>query len=448
MIAIKKDWSLARRELLKSLGVGAACLPILSATRSYAQTAGYPKRIMITLLTEGYRPGLVGLPTSGPIGTQMLPQVTAPLEKHKQDLIILTNLNNPQFRGCARWGHGTYGTIFAQDRGDPNTGNGKEYWEPMGPTMDQVIAKANMGSSVPSIATSVRVGTNSGGTGSNRCFWSGAKQAITPEADPYKLYNMLFAGKMTGGGVGMPDANADKVRAQRKSLLDYVGTSLDKFAMQLGTEDRTVIRGHMDSIRTLEGELTAPTPPAGACSVVLTPDASKPVDIASNANNGTLLNLHFQLMVAALKCDATRVTTLQFGDATGGSVTFPAVNVNRNWHSLGHNPGADKVVVDKWVMTQFAGLLDMIKAVPEGPGATMLDHMTVLWANHMESGDTHGATKLPWILAGKGNGYWKQGISISDSGKNNTHVMATILNAMGVNVPTFGDGSPMPELKA
>ena len=181
---------------------------------------------------------------------------------------------------------------------------------------------------------------------------------------------------------------------------------------------------------------------------MLTGDVSKPVDIASNANNGTLLNLHFQLMVAALKCDATRVTTLQFGDATGGSVTFPAVNVNRNWHRLGHNPGADKVVVDKWVMTQFAGLLDMNKAVPEGPGATMLDHMTVLWANHMESGDTHGATKLPWILAGKCNGFWKQGISISDSGKNNTHVMATILNAMGVNATSFGDGAPMPELKA
>jgi hypothetical protein len=64
MIAIKKDWSLARRDLLKSLGVGAACLPILQATRSYAQTGGFPKRCMIILLTEGYRPGQVALPTS------------------------------------------------------------------------------------------------------------------------------------------------------------------------------------------------------------------------------------------------------------------------------------------------------------------------------------------------------------------------------------------------
>jgi hypothetical protein len=447
MIAIKKDWALARRDLLKGLGIGAACLPILQASKSYAQAPAFPKRLFVVLLTEGYRPMQVALPTSGPIGTQMLPPVTAPLEKHKGDLIILTNLNNPQFRGCARWGHGTYGTVFAQDRGDPNTGNGKEYWEPVSPTFDQVIAKANMGLAVPSIATSVRVGTNSGGTGSNRCFWSGAKQPITPEADPYKLYNMLFMGKVTGG-MGMDDPASDKLRAERKSLLDFVGGSLEKFGAQLGLEDRDVITGHLNSIRTLENELTSPRPQLGACGVALTGDASKPVDITSNANNGVLLNLHFQLLTAALKCDASRVVTVQFGDATGGSVTFPQVNVNRNWHSLGHNPGTDKIVVDKWVMTQFAGLLDMLKAVPEGPGATMLDHMTVLWANHMESGDTHGATKLPWILAGKGNGFWKQGISISDSGKNNTHVMATICNAMGVPLTAFGDGAPMPELKA
>jgi len=441
-----KNWELARRDLLKGLGVGVCCLPTLRATRSYAATPGYANRLMIVLLTEGYRPGQVA-PPAGPLANATMPPVTEPLTKHRDDLIILTNLNNPQFRGCPRWGHGTYGTIFAQDRGDPNTGNGKEYWEPTSPTMDQVIAASVMKTApnlvLPSLATAVRVGTNSGGTGSNRCFYTGPGQSITPEVDPFKIFSMLFAGKM--GANGMPDPSADRLRGERKSLLDFVGGSLERFSTQLGTEDRSVIQGHLESIRTLERELTTPRPSLGACGMTFTGDPSKPVDPASNANIPTLLNLNFQLMTAALKCDATRVTTMQFGDATGGSVTFPFVNVNRNWHSIGHNPGADKIVVDKWVMTQFSGLLDMLKAVPEG-AETMLDHMTVLWANHMESGDTHGATKLPWIIAGKGNGFWKTGQSIPDPGKNNTHVMATICNAMGVDLKTFGDGAPMPEL--
>jgi hypothetical protein len=152
-------------------------------------------------------------------------------------------------------------------------------------------------------------------------------------------------------------------------------------------------------------------------------------------------------MTAALKCDVTRVATLQFGDATGGSVTFPVVNVGRNWHSLGHNPGADKLVVDKWCMTQFASLIDMFKAVPEGTG-NMLDHSFILWANHMESGDSHQAVKLPWIIAGKNNGFFKAGQSLPNTGKNNTHVLATIANSMGVPLTSFGDGTPMAELKA
>ena len=440
------DWEVARRDLLKGLGVGLAFLPWMPK-RSYAQVSPFPKRLITVLLTEGYRPGMVA-PATGPLANVPLPPVTMPLEKHKADLIILTNLNNPQFRGCARWGHGTYGTVFAQDRGDPNTGNGKEYWEPENPTFDQVIAKDVVGKiapqlTVPSIALSVRVGTNSGGTGSNRCFWSGAKQPITPEADPYKMFGMLFSGKPAG----MADPAADKVRAERKSLLDFVGANLEKFRSNLGTEDRTVVEGHLESIRTLEKELTTPRASGGACNVALTGDAAKPVDIASNNNNGLLLSASFQLMVAALKCDVTRVATLQFGDATGGSVTFPVVNVGRNWHSLGHNPGADKIVVDKWCMTKFGELIDLVKGVPEG-ATHMLDHMTVLWANHMESGDTHGSTKLPWIIAGKGGGYWKTGQSLPESGKNNTHVMATIINAMGGKVTMFGDGSPLPELLA
>ena len=447
----KTDFQLARQDLLKSLGIGAACLPIITATRSYAQAFTYPKRLISVLLTEGYRPGQVA-PSNGPLATATLPPVTSVLEKHKNDLIILTNLNNPQFRGCARWGHGTYGTIFAQDRGDPNTGNGKEYWEPMAATYDQVIAsglaKVAPNLLTKSIALSVRVGTNSGGTGSNRCHWSGAKQPITPEADPYKMFSMLFTGRAPMMGGAMADPAIDKVRADRKSLLDFVGGSLEKFRNQLGTEDRIVVQGHLDSIRNIEKELTAPRPAQGACNAMLTGDAAKPVDIASNNNNGILLNVGFQLMTAALSCDVTRVATMQFGDATGGSVTFPQVNVGRNWHSLGHNPGGDKLVVDKWCMTQFSGLLDMLKAVPEGSGKTMLDNMAVLWANHMESGDTHQSVKLPWIIAGKLGGFFKVGQSLPDTGKNNTHVMATIIKGMGIDVTTFGDGAVMPELMA
>ncbi len=42
-----KDWNLSRRDLLKALGVGAACLPLLHVERAFGQTAATRKRLFI-----------------------------------------------------------------------------------------------------------------------------------------------------------------------------------------------------------------------------------------------------------------------------------------------------------------------------------------------------------------------------------------------------------------
>ena len=48
------EWELARRDVLKYLGVGAACLPLLSAGRAKGATAATRKMIIIHT-SEGYR---------------------------------------------------------------------------------------------------------------------------------------------------------------------------------------------------------------------------------------------------------------------------------------------------------------------------------------------------------------------------------------------------------
>jgi hypothetical protein len=52
-----KNWDIARRDLLKSLGIGAACLPLLSFSKAWGQTAGGDanrKRFFIIHATAGY----------------------------------------------------------------------------------------------------------------------------------------------------------------------------------------------------------------------------------------------------------------------------------------------------------------------------------------------------------------------------------------------------------
>jgi hypothetical protein len=463
---MKTDWEVSRRDLLKQLGVGMACLPILKATKSYAQAKPIPKRCFFHLQTEGYRIP-AWLPPNGPLANAKLPDSTSPLEPHKNDLIFVGNLSNPNFPGCDRWGHGSYGQIFTGGTVDTNSGNGKEYWEPLIPSADQVIAqgiaKTAPHLSRPSLPIEVHVGGGGRYPGSARCYWAGPKQPVTPEPDPYKIYNSIFAGRPAGA-----DPAADKLRAERKSLLDVVGADLERFKLRLGTEDRFAIDGHLAAIRDIEKQLTTQAPVGGSCGK-WSGNPAAPIDWKAVPNTPQLVTLHHELLIMALKCDVTRVVTEQWGDATGGRIVFDFVpgvprmgngyQPLRDWHDLGHRPvrsgvadGDDKAKVDKWTMTKFAELLNMVKAIPEGnPGETMLDHMVILWANHMEDGANHGAQKLPWIIAGKCNGYFKTGHCYANPGKAMNAVLAEICNGMDVKVDYFGDqniGKPMTELRA
>ncbi len=462
-------WEVSRRDLLKSLGVGGACLPFLSASRtSYAQGGDAPKRMIVHLQTEGYRKEN-WLPPAGPLNT--LPSSLQPLEEFKNDLIVMGNLTNPKFPGCQRWAHGSYGGIFTGGPVDPNSGNGKEYWEPTVPSLDQIVAteiqKANPQITQKTLAFGIGAGNTGRYPGSNRCFWAGAKQSITPETDPYKVYSSIFAGRpMTGAGGAMPDPAADKLRIERKSLLDFVGKDLERFKARLGQEDKMLIDGHLESVRQLERKLGAEIKDGGNCGGLFSGDPAKPVAITT-ANTPMLWTLQMQLIVMALKCDVTRVGTTQVGDSTGGAIIFdfvPGVPREgngyqrfRDWHDLGHRPvrpgpdGDDKSRVDKWTMGKFAELLGYLKKTPDAGGGTMLDSTVVLWGNHMEDGSSHGAQAMPWIIAGKSKGYFKTGVSIPTPNRAINGPMMEIATAMGVKLDHFNDpalGKPMPELRA
>jgi len=128
-----KNWKLARRDLLKSLGVGAACLPLLRSTKVYGAT---PKKFICILTSEGYRMKDWS-PNTGALAGQTLPFSTAPLEPVKSDVIIMPDLSNPGFSGSGGGGgHGSYGSIFW----GLDAGNKTSYKEPTGKTIDQTIA--------------------------------------------------------------------------------------------------------------------------------------------------------------------------------------------------------------------------------------------------------------------------------------------------------------------
>ena len=116
-----------------------------------------------------------------------------------------------------------------------------------GPSIDQMIAD-NLLSTAGLSNTLLNVGCRPYKT------FTSYRSAGTPNAqqtDPYKLFTNLMFGNTT-----MPATQVDALFARRKSVLDSVGTELTTFSKNLGTEDKSKVQVHLDSIRSLEAQLT------------------------------------------------------------------------------------------------------------------------------------------------------------------------------------------------
>ena len=447
-------WDMRRRDVLRLLGVGAGCLPMLQSHRASA-AASAPKRLIIIANTEGYRQEF-WRPQNGSLMTQVLPDSTSPLEAHKADLIFMPGMTHPSFTGGA---HGAFPNHLATS----NSGMG-EYRVPYSATFDQVIGSAL---APPNGMSSLTLGIMSDqgimGEGSNSryCFYKGKNQAVIPEQNPWVTYGHVFAG--SNANTNTPDAAVTRLMLQKASILDYVGSDLERFATRVGTDDGVLIRGHLSALRDLEKQLQSVKIDASTCGDTTV----APVDAKTASNYPKLVQVSLDLMVAALKCDVTRVVGLQMLDAGGANLPWnflPGIPLQgtgfhtalRNWHDMAHNPvmnGVDhKRMADKWCMQQLADLLARMKAIPEA-GGTMLSNSVVLMTNHMEDGQNHATQKLPWILAGQGGGYFKTGACALSAGKPINGVLADVANALGLGaqIPAWGEpsyGKPWDGLRA
>jgi hypothetical protein len=432
-------WHLARRDLLKQLGVGMACLPVLRATKSFAQTAGKPKYLMVMQMSEGYRQQY-WKPAAGPLTT--LPPSLMPLEAHKNEMIICPDMSNP---GAGGSGHSSYGVI-AYGRGA--TGGG--YKEPSGPTFEQYAVMGLPKTPRKSLNLWIQMHlpplptTQPGGT---HCFWTGQGAPINPLGDPYAVYKEVFAGGDFNGNAD--PAAVKKLMANKKSILDFVGGNLEDFKKRLGAEDRTGVEAHLQAIRDLEGQLQSAGASGGSCASA----APNMIDINDRAQYPNIQKANYNLMISALKCGVTNVVTNQHGDSSGNSINFgayvpglPLMSKNnykspwRNWHDLGHSPiqdGTDhKKIVDTWFMTRYAELVTQMKGVPS-EGGTLFDNTIIVITNHMQEGANHDAQKNPMmVLAGKNSGL-KTG-QCTGGGKAVGDLYHDVLAALGVMHPYTG----------
>jgi hypothetical protein len=409
----------SRRAVLKTLGLSAGMIPLINAERALGQVTanGTPKRLVLVTWCNGViRNTFYPTGDTLELGPNSPLKTLEPLAPFQKKVLMPTGLglNVGQYAGHFAWG------VLWTGKASGRTGQG--------PSIDQYvsdqIAKSGVSLPVPLMNTGVRV-IGDGKPSS----WRAAGQQNTWENDPNRLFDRMFA------SLSMPAPQIDTLRIKRKSVLDFVGRELDNFGKRLGTEDRAKIEAHHTSLRDIEKRLSATSNAAGCAKPTVAAGGLK-MDVV------VLTKTMYDLIGAALKCDLTRVATIDLYDDGGGDGnSFPWLGINSDYHAVAHGGGgraAEKTKIDAYLYSQVAGLAKQLDETPEG-GGTALDNSVICVGNGQEDGSSHQVWPIPFLLIGSAGGYFKTGRVVKYPVKTpHNKLLATIVTAMGFPTQDYG----------
>jgi len=326
-----------------------------------------------------------------------------------------------------------------------------------GISMDQELANTiGLGTKRKSLHAGVQ-STAYGGTEVRTVIsYEGSDQPVANTTDPFVMYADVFS------DLGTDPEGLARLKLRRSSVLDAVKGRYNAISSKVSTEDKNKLDQHLNAISEVEAALKNPGGVIGGnCQM---PDPGATFDVNDPSNFGKIGKIHTDLIVMAFACDLTRVATLQWSAATNNRpypfLEYNGAPITDDEHSLGHMPDSatdawGKLnVIRTWYNEQLAYLLSALDSIPEGDG-TMLDNTVIMRFSEIARGNTHSHMDTPFVVAGKGGGYFKTGQFIDYPGptdKYHNDLLLSIFNAMGVEKTVWGDPAfctgELSELKA
>jgi hypothetical protein len=424
-----------RRALLKALGVSAAAAPFLPALESWAAPGAAPRRLLLVFAPHGVIPNLYW-PTGTETGFSFpAGGILEPIAAHKQDMLFFAGLKRPTC--CGGMDHERLlASLYSGSALVQPGRNGNAI------TIDQMIAKRlpkeTAFESLQYAVQNTYWGTDAFsrvGASDANMIYSGPRERIPAEYDPYKVYAKLFGNPVVTAGE--PGADFERVRARKKSVLDFVDAELQDLKTRvLGADDRRKVDAHTESLREIERRLQAPV---NSCGAIPTPAGD--IDLTKNDNHPMLIDIMNRLTVATFACDRTRVASLQYSRAFSHQ-KHRWLNINEGHHDISHKSGDRRIAtIQTWYHARFNDLLNGLAAVQE-QGARMLDNMLVVNALEMNTPWNHNCEPQPTWTAGRLGGVIpKTGRLIDYKGEyDHQQFLVTVCHAFGLtDVTKVGD---------
>lgn len=456
-----KRWLIDRRTMLKGIGATLA-LPAMEAMRPLMAkgTVGTTFPVRMALL---YMPNGVRADRWTPEGTGSrftLSPILSPLERHREDLLVLTGLQNrASFSGDGHYvktGGWLTGTTIAKTTGsDINAG---------GVSMDQIAAEQlGRHCKLPSlelgtepVARGIDSNVNYTRLYASHISWKTPTVPLPCEINPRVAFDRLFRTRSASG---------EKQAADQQSVLDLVREDARRLQAKLGTGDRQKLDQYLESIREVERRIEQEALTLGSgeniAPEVLEQLAAMDKRISAamgKASREEELNslprfdhrehsrIMMDLIVLGFWSDSTRVSTFMFGnDVTGRNFSF-LDGVNGGHHSISHHqndPGQldQYEKINHWHTEQYAYMLDRMKQLKEGDG-TLLDNSMVAFGSPIRDGNSHNPRNVPIVVAGKGGGGLRTGRHLEfDQGTPLCSLWLSMLEKAGVKASQLADAT-------
>jgi hypothetical protein len=432
---------LSRRTLLKGAGVSLA-LPLLDAmvpaATALGQTAAAPKiRAGFFYIPHGailhntsHGPAMDKWTPAGAGAGFKLSPILSPLEPYKKYVTSFSNLENAASAGSVH----TINPATWLSATRP-TGSGSH--PRMTATLDQVIAKAiSQETPLPSleVASETTVQSAAGGGGSYTTLsFRDAESPLPMEYNPRKVFLQLF------GEGDTPEERAFIMR-QTRSVLDLIAERTRQLQTQLGSADRAVLDGYLETVREIERRAEK----AGASNLSSLKLPNAPAGELDNFEEQ--VKLMFDLLALAFQADLTRVVSYIMV-AEGTNRTYNHIGVPDAFHPVSHHANdlerINKLVkIQTWHVEKFTEFVARLASIPDGDG-TLLDHAVLMYGSNMSNSDLHNNYPVPNILVGGANGRMKSGGQHLQLPERtpiaNLHL--TVLQKVGIEQDKFADST-------
>jgi len=414
--------SSTRRSFLKA---GTACfaVPFLETfATAKAAAAAPPKRMIFLGGGFGFTKETFFPAEAGRFSEIGLTEGLSPLERHRDDITMVSNLTNPD----ATNPHG--GSVSYLTGANVSGTPGERFFNSI--SCDQVAAR-HLGSETRfrSLALSAPESSSLGsGHGKGLSLsWDEAGNPIPGFDHPRNLYWTLFAN---------PEDSREEFDARlrrKQSILDVVRLDGGAVKRTLSKADQEKLDEYFTGVRQIDrglerqaawADIPRPQAPFGEPAKTLTGEEE--------------IQLMHDMIIVALQTDSTRVVTYrhpQHSLLRGMGITLQA-------HYLSHYGFSEPRTLasrerDKKLTGLLATFLDRLKEARDSDGSRLFDHCVVSWGTNLRTG--HTLKNLPAIYAGGAAENLKKGehIVLPEEDTPLANYWLTLMQSAGVPLEQF-----------